>query len=124
MYNNKVMQHFLHPQNAYKMTDADAEGSYGDPECGDALTIYLKVEDDMITEISYLVYGCCAAIATSSIASVMIKGKTIEQAWLITEEDIIRAIDGLPGSKEHCSLLVVSALRKAIHNYQEKSKTI
>lgn len=122
MYNEKVFNHFLHPQNAYQMKDADGEGTYGDPECGDSLTIYVKIKDNTISEISYLVYGCCAAIATSSIASVIIKGKTIEQALSLTEEDIIQALDGLPGDKEHCSLLAISALKNAIKCFQEKKQ--
>ena len=105
------------PQNAHSMPDADAEGSYGDPSCGDYLTVYLKVKDNRIEEISYLVFGCCASIATSSMTSVLAKGKTLEEALNITEEDIIQALDGLPENKVHCSNLGVSALRSAIENY-------
>lgn len=105
------------PQNAYSMPDAHAEGSVGDPACGDSLTFYLKIEDNHIQEISYLVFGCCGAIATSSMTSVLAKGKSLEKALKITEEDIINALDGLPENKMHCSNLGVSALRKAISNY-------
>ena len=111
------------PQNAYSMPDADAEGSYGDPSCGDYLTVYLKVKDNRIEEISYLVFGCCASIATSSMTSVLAKGKTLEEALNITEEDIIQALDGLPENKVHCSNLGVSALRSAIENYLNKNRT-
>ena len=104
------------PQNAHSMPDADAEGDYGDPSCGDYLTVYLKVKDNRIEEISYLVFGCCASIATSSMTSVLAKGKTLEEALNITEEDIIQALDGLPENKVHCSNLGVSALRNAIKN--------
>ncbi len=110
------------PQNAYSMTDADAEGSSGDPSCGDYLTVYIKVKDNCIDEISYLVFGCCASIATSSMTSVQAKGKNLDKALKITEEDIIEALDGLPESKVHCSNLGVSALRNAIKNYLNKNR--
>lgn len=106
------------PQNARSMPDADAEGSYGDPSCGDFLIFFLKVRDDVIVDISYLIYGCSASIATSSMTSVMAKGKTLEEALKITDEDIIDALDGLPEHKMHCSNLGVSALRDAIKTYQ------
>ena len=111
------------PQNAHSMPDANAEGSYGDPSCGDYLTVYLKVKDNRVEEISYLVFGCCASIATSSMTSVLAKGKTLEEALNITEEDIIQALDGLPENKVHCSNLGVSALRNAIENYLNKNRT-
>lgn len=107
------------PQNAYSMPDADAEGSFGDPACGDALTIYIKVKENCIQEISYLVFGCCASIATSSMTSVLAKGKSIDEALRITEEDVINALNGLPENKVHCSNLGVSALHNAIANYCE-----
>lgn len=111
------------PQNAHSMPDADAEGDYGDPSCGDYLTVYLKVKNNRVEEISYLVFGCCASIATSSMTSVLAKGKTLEEALDITEEDIIQALDGLPENKIHCSNLGVSALRNAIKNYLNKNRT-
>ena len=110
------------PQNAYSMPNADAEGSYGDPSCGDFLTVYLKVKDNRVEEISYLVFGCPASIATSSMTSVLAKGKTLEKALNITEEDIIQALDGLPENKVHCSNLGVSALRNAIEKYLNKNR--
>lgn len=113
----------MSPQNAYSMPDADAEGSFGDPACGDALTIFIKVQENYIKEISFLVFGCCASIATSSMTSVLAKGKSLDDALKITEEDIIKALDGLPEAKVHCSNLGVSALRKAINNYYKQSKT-
>lgn len=121
IYSEKVMEHFKSPQNAYSMPDANARGIYGDSSCGDALIIFLKVQDNVIQEISYLVFGCCAAIATSSMTSVLAKGKSLEEALSITEEDIIIALDGLPETKVHCSNLGVSALHKAINNYYEQS---
>jgi nitrogen fixation NifU-like protein len=111
------------PQNAHSMPDADAEGSYGDPSCGDLLTVYLKVKDNRVEEISYLVFGCCASIASSSMTSVLAKGKTLEEALSITKEDIIQALDGLPENKVHCSNIGVSVLRSAIENYLNKNRT-
>jgi nitrogen fixation NifU-like protein len=113
----------MSPQNAHSMPDADAEGSYGDPSCGDLLTVYLKVKDNRVEEISYLVFGCCASIASSSMTSVLAKGKTLEEALSITEEDIIQALDGLPENKVHCSNIGVSVLRSAIENYLNKNRT-
>lgn len=110
----------MYPHNAYSMIDADGEGSFGDPCCGDYIDMYIKVEDNIIKEISYLVFGCTASIATSSMTSVLAKGKTLDQAMLITEQDISSALDGLPEQKEHCSNLGVSALRNAIKDYHEK----
>ena len=110
-------------QNAHSMPDADAEGDYGDPSCGDYLTVYLKVKNNRVEEISYLVFGCPASIATSSMTSVLAKGKTLEEALNITEEDIIQALDGLPENKVHCSNLGLSALRSAIENYLNKNRT-
>lgn len=121
IYSEKVIEHFMCPQNAYSMTDADAEGSFGDPSCGDYLTVYIKVSDNCIEDISYLVFGCCASIATSSMTSVLAKGKSLNEAIKITEEDIIEALDGLPETKVHCSNLGVSALRNAIKNYLYKN---
>jgi len=117
MYSDKVIEHFMCPQNAYSMPDADAEGSFGDPTCGDYLTIYIKVKDNRISEISFLVFGCPAAIATSSMTTVLAKGKTLDEALEISEEDVIHALDGLPENKVHYSNLGVSALRNAINNY-------
>ncbi|WP_303862218.1 iron-sulfur cluster assembly scaffold protein [Alkalibaculum bacchi] len=120
MYSEKVIEHFTHPKNAYEMTDADAWGTIGDSSCGDFLTMYIKVEDNCIKEISYLVFGCCASIATSSMTSVLAKGKTLDEALNIEEENIIEALDGLPEEKVHCSNLGVSALRDAIKKYLSK----
>lgn len=111
----------MSPKNAYSMPDANAQGVFGDPSCGDALIIFLKVQDNYIQEISYLVFGCCASIATSSMTSVLVKGKSLEDALKITEDDIIKALDGLPETKVHCSNLGVSALRNAIANYYERT---
>lgn len=122
MYSDKVIDHFMSPRNAHTMPDADAEGSVGDPSCGDCLVVYLKVKDQRIDQISYLVFGCCGAIATASMTSVLAKGKTLDEAMAIQEADIVEALDGLPESKIHCSLLGVQALRKAIENYRDLEK--
>lgn len=121
-YSDKTMEHFICPRNAHSMPDADAEGQFGDPSCGDALTMYIKVQDQRITDISYLVFGCSASIATSSMTSVLAKGKTLEEAMRISEEDIVEALDGLPPEKLHCSNLGVSALRNAIQQYKQKQQ--
>lgn len=119
IYSDTVIDHFMSPRNAGTMPDADAEGSVGDPSCGDCLVIYIKVKDNRIDDISYLVFGCCGAIATSSMTSELAKGKTLEEALAITEDHVVEALGGLPESKIHCSLMGVAALRKAIANYYE-----
>jgi nitrogen fixation NifU-like protein len=120
IYSEKVLEHFMCPKNAYSMTDAHSEGSFGDPSCGDYLTVYIKVKDNVIAEISYLVFGCSASIATSSMTSELAKGKTLEEAMLLTEDHIAQALDGLPEHKQHCSNLGISALRNAITNFKNK----
>jgi nitrogen fixation NifU-like protein len=117
IYSQEALDHFIHPRNVFKMEDADAIATVGDPNCGDALTLFIKVRDHRIHEISYLIYGCCASIATSSMTTVLAKGKTLDEALKITEEDIVHALGGLPESKVHCSNLGVGALRSAIHTY-------
>lgn len=116
-FNDKVIDHFMSPRNAGTMPDADAVGSSGDPRCGDALTLYIKVKDDVITDISFLVFGCVAAIATSSMTTVLVKGKTLVEASRLTEDDITQALGGLPEHKLHCSVLGADALKQAIENY-------
>ncbi len=123
MYSQKVIEHFMCPQNAYSMPDADASGQNGDPDCGDFLEVYIKVRNDIISEISYLVFGCSASVATSSMTSVLAKNKTLKQALNITQHDIIAALDGLPENKKHCSNLAVGALHNAINNYKASGDT-
>jgi nitrogen fixation NifU-like protein len=103
------------------MNNADGEGICGDPACGDSLRIYIKVKNDVIEDISFLVFGCAGAIATSSMTTVLTKGKTIEEAQKLTEKDIVEALGGLPGNKHHCSNLGVKALRNAIEDYYNKN---
>lgn len=121
-YSDKVIEHFMCPRNVGNMPDADAEGLYGDIRCGDSLTIYLKVKDNIITDINYLVFGCGAAVAASSVFSVLVKGKTIEEAQKITGKDVNEALDGLPKDKLHCSVLGPQAFSEAINNYYRKTK--
>ena len=120
-YNDTVIDHFMSPRNAGTMPDADAEGSFGDPECGDYLTVYLKIERDVIIDISFLVFGCAAAIASSSMTTVLAKGKTLQEVAMITEEQIAAALGGLPEKKLHCSVLGATALHNAIERYQMKN---
>ncbi len=121
-YSMKVIEHFMSPRNVGSMKDPDGVGKFGDLKCGDSLTVYIKVEDNIIKDISFLVFGCTASIATSSMITEMAKGKTIEKAMKITEKQLIDALDGLPESKIHCSVLGVKGLRAAIADYIEKEK--
>ena len=121
-YSNKVIEHFMSPQNVGTMVEYDGKGTFGDPGCGDSLTIYIKVHDNIIEDISFLVFGCTASVATSSMTTVLAKGKTIEEALKIEEEDIVNALDGLPENKLHCSNLGVQALRNAIEDYLDREK--
>lgn len=116
-YSDKVIDHFMSPRNSGTMPDADGEGRFGEPECGDSLTIYIKVEENRIVDIRFLVFGCVAAVATSSMTTVLAKGKTLDEAMLIKEDDITVALDGLPEEKYHCSVLGAQALKNAIMNY-------
>lgn len=120
-YTDTVIEHFMCPRNAGSMIDADGEGSFGDPACGDFLTIYIKVKNGIIEDISFLVFGCAAAIATSSMTTELVKGKLVEEAMKLTEKDIVEALGGLPENKQHCSNLGVKALKNAISNYFEKN---
>ncbi|OPY61921.1 MAG: NifU-like protein [Pelotomaculum sp. PtaU1.Bin065] len=120
-FSDKVIEHFMCPRNVGSMPDADAIGSCGDPGCGDSLTLYIKVKDSVITDISFLVFGCVAAIASSSMTTELAKGKTLEEALRITDNDIADALDGLPENKIHCSVLGATALKNAIENYSAQT---
>jgi nitrogen fixation NifU-like protein len=119
-FTDKVIEHFMCPRNAGSMPDADGEGTCGDPGCGDSLTIYIKVKDNVITDISFLVFGCVAAIATSSMTTELAKGKTLEEALKLTDTDIADALGGLPEHKMHCSVLGATALKNAIKDYYDR----
>ena len=120
MYTETVMDHFTNPRNVGKIALADGVGMVGDAGCGDQLTVYVKISRGTIQDIRFLVYGCAASIATSSMTTVLAKGKTLEDALKITEDDIINALGGLPEEKHHCSNLGVGALKAAIQDYQMK----
>ncbi|MDR4504052.1 MAG: Fe-S cluster assembly scaffold protein NifU [Candidatus Scalindua sp.] len=119
-YSEKVMDHFMNPRNMGEITDADAVGTVGNPACGDVMRLYIKVADDKITDAKFKTFGCGAAIATSSMATEMIKEKTMEEALQITNEAVAEALDGLPANKMHCSVLAQEAIEAAIKNYREK----
>jgi nitrogen fixation NifU-like protein len=117
-----ALDHFMNPRNAGEMADADAKGTCGDPDCGDYLALYIKVRKDIITDVSFMVCGCAAAIATSSMTTVLAKGRTLDDAYTITKRDITDALGGLPEEKLHCSVLGATALRRAIDAYREHNK--
>lgn len=117
-----VIDHFNSPRNCGNMENADGIGSYGDASCGDSLKIFIKVKSNVIEEIKFLVVGCVAAVASSSMTTELAKGKTITEALKITDEDISIALGGLPENKKHCSVLGAKALQKAIRDYQYQNK--
>ena len=120
MYNEKVMDHFTNPRNVGEMSDADGIGAEGNPVCGDAMKIFIKVKDDKITDIKFQTFGCGAAIAVSSIVTEIAKGMTLDDAMKITKSSLSDALDGLPPQKMHCSNLGADALHKAIEDYRSK----
>ncbi|CDG65244.1 FeS cluster assembly scaffold protein NifU [Methanobacterium sp. MB1] len=120
MYSEKVMDHFSNPRNVGEIEDASGVGTEGNPVCGDLMTIYIKVEDDVITDIKFKTFGCGAAIATSSMITEMAIGKTLDEALKITRDDVAEELEGLPPVKMHCSNLAADALRAAIADYKMK----
>lgn len=120
MYSEKVLEHFKNPHNVGTMENPDGYAEVGSSECGDTMKMYIKVDDNTITDIKYQTYGCCAAIASSSIATDMALGKTIEEAQAMTKSDIVSELGGLPEKKIHCSLLAEDALKAAIKDYKSK----
>lgn len=119
MYSEKVMDHFANPHNVGEMEDANAIGEVGNTHCGDIMRMYLKIEDNVIKDASFKTFGCCAAIASSSVATDLIKGKTIDEALQLKNSDVVDALDGLPPVKVHCSVLAEEAIRQAIDNYKK-----
>jgi nitrogen fixation protein NifU and related proteins len=119
-YSDKVMDHFMNPRNVGEMPDADGVGQVGNPTCGDIMKMYIKVKDNIITDIKFKTFGCGAAIATSSMSTEMIKGKTIEEALTLTNKAVAEALDGLPPIKMHCSVLAEDAIKAAIDDYLKK----
>ncbi len=122
MYSEKVMEHFANPHNVGEMADANAVGEVGNAHCGDIMRMYLKIEDDVIKDASFKTFGCCAAIASSSVATDMIKGKTVDEALQLKNSDVVDALDGLPPVKVHCSVLAEEAIRQAIENYKKNKE--
>lgn len=120
MYSEKVMDHFTNPRNVGEMEDADGIGEEGNPVCGDAMKIFIKVKDNVITELKFKTFGCASAIAVSSMVTEMAKGMTIDEAMKITKSSLADALDGLPPQKMHCSNLGADALHKAIEDYRSK----
>ncbi|MBI5966300.1 MAG: Fe-S cluster assembly scaffold protein NifU [Deltaproteobacteria bacterium] len=124
MYSEKVMEHFKNPRNVGVLEDADGIGEVGNPICGDMMTFYIKVKDNVIEDIRFQTFGCGAAIAVSSMVSEIAKGKTLEEASTITNKMVAEALDGLPKQKLHCSNLGADALQKAIQDYRMKKARI
>jgi nitrogen fixation NifU-like protein len=122
MYSDKVMDHFMNPRNVGDMEDADGIGEEGNPTCGDAMKIFIKVRDDRIVDAKFKTFGCGAAIAVSSMVTEMVKGKTIDEALSLSKEAVANELDGLPPQKMHCSNLGADALKKAIEDYRSRSK--
>jgi nitrogen fixation NifU-like protein len=123
MYTEKVMDHFTNPRNVGEIENADGVGLVGNPVCGDVMKLFIKVEDGRISDVKFKTFGCGAAIATSSMVTEMVKGKTLEEALAISNKAVAEALDGLPPNKMHCSNLAADALHKAIEDYHNKMKT-
>ncbi|MGQ9780447.1 MAG: Fe-S cluster assembly scaffold protein NifU [Bacillota bacterium] len=117
MYTDKVMDHFQNPRNVGEIESPDGVGEVGNPVCGDIMKIYLRVKDGRIEDIKFKTFGCGAAIATSSMVTEMVKGKTLEEAMAVTREAVAEALGGLPPNKMHCSNLAADAVHKAIEDY-------
>lgn len=120
IYTDIVKDHFFNPRNVGEIPDADGVGTVGNPTCGDVMTIYIKIKDNRISDIKFKTYGCAAAIASSSMATELVKGKTIEEALKLTRDDVAKELGGLPAVKMHCSNLASDALREAIKDYKKK----
>ena len=122
MYNERVIKEFANPQNVGVMEDANAVGTVGNATCGDIMKIFMKIENGIIEDVSFQTFGCTAAIATSSVATTMIKGKTVDEALKITNAQVVEELGGLPAQKLHCSVLAEEAIKAAINDYLTKYK--
>ena len=120
LYNETVMDHFHNPRNVGVIEDADGVGEVGNPKCGDIMKIYLKIENDVITDIKFETFGCGSAIASSSIATEMVKGRTVAQALQLTNKEVVDALGGLPAYKLHCSVLAEQAIQAAVKDYFDR----
>jgi nitrogen fixation NifU-like protein len=123
MYSEKVMDHFMNPRNVGEIPDADGVGMEGNPTCGDAMQLFIKVENDRIVDAKFRTFGCGAAIAVSSMITEMVKGKTLDEAMSMSKEAVANELGGLPPQKMHCSNLGADALKKAIEDYRSKKKS-
>ena len=121
LYSEKVMDHFRNPRNVGYMENADGVGEVGNAKCGDIMKIYLKIEDDVISDVSFETFGCGSAIAASSMATELIKGKPVSDALALSNKAVVEALDGLPAHKIHCSVLAEEAIKSALQDYYEKN---
>ena len=121
LYSDKVMDHFRNPRNVGRIENADGVGEVGNARCGDIMTIYLKIDNDIITDVKFETFGCGSAIASSSMATELIKGKPISEAVRLTNKAVAEALDGLPAHKMHCSVLAEEAIKAALKDYYEKN---
>lgn len=121
LYSDKVMDHFTNPRNVGEIEDASGIGEVGNPVCGDIMKMYIKVENDIITDCKFKTFGCGSAIATSSMATELIKGKPLEEAVKLSNTAVVEALDGLPPQKLHCSVLAEEAVRAAVKDYYDKN---
>ena len=121
LYSEKVMDHFRNPRNVGVIEDADAVGEVGNAKCGDIMTIYLKIDDDKISDVKFQTFGCGSAIASSSMATELIKGKPVSDALALTNAAVAEALDGLPPHKMHCSVLAEEAIKSALKDYYDKN---
>ena len=119
-YSEKVMDHFANPRNVGEIPDANGIGEVGNPKCGDIMRMYLKIENNVITDVKFKTFGCGAAIATSSMATELVKGKTIDEALTLTNRAVMEALDGLPPVKVHCSVLAEQAIKAAVADYYRR----
>lgn len=122
LYSEKVMDHFMHPRNVGVMEDADGVGEVGNAKCGDIMKIYLKIEDGIVKDVKFETFGCGSAIASSSMATEMIKGKPLDEALKLSNKAVAEALDGLPAHKLHCSVLAEEAIKAAVKDYYDKNK--
>ena len=122
LYSEKVMDHFRNPRNVGVIENADGMGEVGNEKCGDIMKMYLKIENDVIVDVKFETFGCGSAIASSSMATEMIKGKPIDEAMKLTNKAVAEALDGLPAHKLHCSVLAEEAIQSALEDYKEKKK--
>lgn len=120
MYSEKVMDHFANPRNVGEIENANAVGEVGNAKCGDIMKIYMDIQDNVIKDVKFKTFGCGAAIATSSMATEMVKGKTVDEALSLTNKAVMEALDGLPTEKIHCSVLAEEAIQSAINDYKQR----